>query len=229
VLDLARVAEHISDEVELHVFGDGPDREALEKALAGRATMHGYLPTAQLYRDAYPNLDVLLLFSSTGEGSPNVIYEAMQNGVVPVSSRFVGSAAEGILRDGENSLLFDAGDTEAAARHLTTLAADRVQLERLSKAARKANESYTDDDMYDAWVDVIESTPHRKREIRLRPLPPAGRIERAGLPSAIADSLRRILRLRFPHKTGWEEWPGSQPADTSHVLEQLEEIERSAR
>jgi glycosyltransferase involved in cell wall biosynthesis len=232
VLDLPRVADHLADhlgkDVELHVFGDGPDREALEKALAGRAVMHGFMPTAQLYRDAYPNLDAVLLFSDTGEGSPNVIYEAMQNGVVPVSSRFVGSAAEGILRDGENALLFNVGDTEQAARHLKTLAADRGQLERLSAAARKENENFTDADMYDSWVDIIESTQHHQRKLALRPLPPAGRLERAGMPAAAADFLRRIFGIRFPHGSGWEEWPGSQPMRTEHVQQQLVEIERSA-
>ena len=226
VFDLPRVAERIGDEVELHVFGDGPDCEALTKALCGRATMHGYMPTEQLYREAYPNLDVLLLFSPT-EGSPNVIYEAMQNGVVPVSSRFMGSATEGILRDGENALLFDIGNAELAARHLATLAGDRARLERMSDAARKSVTSYTDDDMYDAWIDVIESTPHRARRLRPGALPYSGRLDRAGLPPAAADFLRRLFGVRFPHANGWEEWPGSQPASgatTERVLEQLADM-----
>lgn len=231
VLDLPRVAERIGDNVELHVFGDGPDREKLSVSLAGRATMHGYMPTEKLYREAYPNLDVLLHFSPS-EGSPNVIYEAMQNGVVPVSSRFIGSAAEGILRHGENALLFDVGDTEAAARHLSALAGDRAELESLSDAARKSIASFTDDDMYDAWIVLIESTSHRARLLRAPALLPSGRIERAGLSPLAADWLRRHLGVRFPHSSGWEEWPGSQPADaetTQRVAEQLADIERSAK
>jgi glycosyltransferase involved in cell wall biosynthesis len=229
VLDLPKVAAQIGDEIELHVFGDGPDRGALEKALGSRATMHGFMPTEQLYREAYPNLDVVLLFSSTGEGSPNVLYEAMQNGVVPVSSRFVGYASEKILLNGVNALMFEPGDTATAARHLTVLAADRPQLERLSAAAYEANASFTDEDMYDGWVDVIETTPHRPRPLGLRPLPPAGRLERAGVPAAAADFLRHIFGSRFPHKSGWEEWPGSQPMSTEHVQELLAQIDRSAR
>lgn len=227
VLDLPRVADLIEENVELHVFGDGPDREALTKALGGRATLHGYMPTEKLYREAYPNLDALLLFSSRGEGSPNVICEAMQNGVVPVSSRFVGFAAEGILCDGENALLFDAGDVAAAARHLATLASDRARLEELSSAARLANASYTDEDMYDAWVDVIESTPRREHRLQSRAVPPSGRLERAGLPPVVADFMRHLLGRRFPHKSGWEEWPGTQPAReaTAARVSQLLDLE----
>jgi len=231
VLDLAHVAERIGDDVELHVFGDGPDREALEKALRGRATMHGYMPTEQLYRQAYPNIDALLFFSPA-EGSPNVIYEAMQNGVVPVSSRFMGSAAEGILRHGENALLFEIGDAETAAAHLTSLAGDRAWLKRLSDAARTTMTTYTDDDMYDAWIDVIESAPRRSRGRRPSALPPSGRLERAGLPAPAADFLRRLFGVRFPHASGWDEWPGSQPASAEtgvRIRKQLADIERSAR
>ncbi|MEA2163888.1 MAG: hypothetical protein QOK37_2015 [Thermoanaerobaculia bacterium] len=230
VLDLPRLAEHIGDNIELHVFGDGPDREALEKALNNRAIMHGYRSTEELYREAYPNLDVLLHFSPA-EGSPNVIYEAMQNGVVPVSSRFMGLASEEILRDGENALLFDIGDTAAAARHLSTLANDRDALERLSDAARNANASFTDDDMYDAWIDAIETTPHRPRALQPEVLPHAGRLDRI-VPRSAANFLRRVAGRSFPHATGWEEWPGSQQnneAITARVSGLLAEIERSAK
>jgi glycosyltransferase involved in cell wall biosynthesis len=230
VMDLPRVADLLGDEIELHVFGDGPDADALTKALHRRAVMHGYMPTEQLYREAYPNIDVILLFSAT-EGSPNVIYEAMQNGVVPVSSRFQGSATEGILRHGENALLFDVGDAATAARHLKTLAAERAELERLSDAAIRMNASYTDDDMYAAWMDVIETTPRRSRRLLPLALPPSGRLEKAGLPPRAADFLRRLFGVRFPHASGWEEWPGSQLADgktTSHIQDQLSEIEGKA-
>ncbi|MGH9424641.1 MAG: glycosyltransferase family 4 protein, partial [Thermoanaerobaculia bacterium] len=231
VFDFVPFVNRVGDDVELHVFGDGPDRSELEARVSGRAIFHGYMPTAQLYRDAYPNLDVLLLFSQT-EGSPNAIYEAMQNGVVPVSSRFSGSAAEGILCEGENALLFDVGDTDTAARLVQTLANDRDRLEKISTAARTSIESYTDDDMYAAWIDAIESTPRTGQRPGLRPLPPSGRLERAGLSPAIADFFRKLPGLRFPHPTGWDEWPGSQtasPETFERVRKRLAEIEKGSK
>ncbi|HSY49358.1 MAG TPA: glycosyltransferase family 4 protein [Thermoanaerobaculia bacterium] len=230
VLDLARVAGQVGPEIELHVFGDGPDRGALEEKLGSRARFHGYMPTEQLYREAYPNLDVLLFFSPA-EGSPNGVYEAMQNGVVPVSSRFAGMACEGILHHGENALLFDVGDTSTAVEHLLALSSDRERLERISIAARTSIASYTDDDMYEAWIDAIESTPRRTQRSDLDASPPSGRLERWGLPAAAADFLRTIGGVRYPHRSGWEEWPGSQPAapaTLARVTKRLAEIERSA-
>jgi glycosyltransferase involved in cell wall biosynthesis len=220
VMDLARVADLATDGIEFHVYGDGPDLPALRSALGDRATFHGYTTTPELYRDAYPNLDVLLLFSPA-EGGPNTIFEAMHNGVVPVSSRYLGSAAEGILRDGENSLLFDVADTEKAAEHLRSLVSEPAWLDRLSASARRTVDSYTDAEMFDAWVDVIETaTPHDPRE-RKRGGPATGRLERL-LPAPTADLVRRTLRLRYPHASGWEEWPGSQPVEreTEQRIEQ---------
>lgn len=230
VLDLARLVPLLADvDVELHVFGDGPDRERLLSALDGRARDHGFLPTAELYRQAYPNLDVLLFFSPT-EGSPNALYEAMQNGVVPVSSRFRGAAAEGILRDGENALLFEVGDVGTASAHLRHLASDRARLEAMSTAAAAAVQSYTDDDMYDHWIRAIESTPGTPRPVLPpRALAPAGRLERAHVPIRIAGLIRRIIGSGVTHKSGWEEWPGSRPAPlevVERIREEIEELDR---
>ena len=228
VLDLVGVADRIGPEIELHVFGDGPDRDALETQLRGRANFHGYMPTEQLYREAYPNLDVLLFFSPA-EGSPNGVYEAMQNGLVPVSSRFAGWEFEEILRDGENALMFDVGDVDAAAQHIRSLAERRETLDRMSNTARRCIMSYTDEDMYDAWIEAIESTPRGTPRGGLRRIARAGRLERAGVPAAAADAVRRLLGARFPHGSGWEEWPGSQPANhatTARVTRELAAIER---
>jgi glycosyltransferase involved in cell wall biosynthesis len=230
VLDLAGVARLLTDiDVELHVFGDGPDRERLFAALGGRAVDHGFLPTAGLYREAYPQLDVLLFFSPT-EGSPNAVYEAMQNGVVPVSSRFRGLQAEGILRDGENALLFDIGDIAAAAAHVRHLASDRARLDEMTVAAAESVHGYTDDDMYDAWIDVIESArPSSGPALPPRPIAPAGTLERAHIPPFLARPLRRMIGSGARLESGWEEWPGSQPVShevVQRIREELRELDR---
>ncbi|HEY2090734.1 MAG TPA: glycosyltransferase family 4 protein [Thermoanaerobaculia bacterium] len=230
VLDFAAVARLLNGaDVELHVFGDGPDRGRLLDALDGRAVDHGFLPTAELYREAYPHLDVLLFFSPT-EGSPNSLYEAMQNGVVPVSSRFRGARAEGILKDGENALLFDVGDSATAAQHTRLLASDRARLERMSAATVESVRDYSDDDMYESWARAIESVrPVAGPPLPPRPVAPAGKLERARIPSLLARPLRRIIGRASPHKSGWEEWPGSQPVSSDAVLrirEELNELER---
>jgi hypothetical protein len=88
--------------------------------------------------------------------------------------------------------------------------------------------SYTDEDMYDAWIDAIESTPRGMPRGGLRTIPKAGRLERSGIPAAAADTVRRLIGARFPHGSGWEEWPGSQsanPATMARVARELAAIE----
>jgi glycosyltransferase involved in cell wall biosynthesis len=237
VLDLADLADMIRHRglpVELHIYGDGPDLPALKTSVGSRAVFHGFTDVDVLYRDVYPRLDAIVLFSPAETG-PNVNYEAMQNGVVPVSSRFLGYAAEGVLKDGQNALTFEVGDVAAAADHLAALAANRSLLDRLSAAAVASVAGFTDRDMYAGWEQVVEEVTERPMRTASSAAPahsPDGRLARAGLPPQTADALRRLFGRRSAHKSGWEEWPGTQPVAagaSSQIMRELERLEAEAR
>jgi len=237
VLDLADLADIIERRrlpVELHVYGDGPDLPELKERVGSRAFFHGFADVDVLYRDVYPQLDAVILFSPAETG-PNVNYEAMQNGVVPVSSRFLGYAAEGVLKDGHNALTFEVGDVAAAADHLSALASDRLLLDRLSAAAVASVACFTDRDMYAGWEQVIEEVVERPIRTATSSAPAHssdGRLARAGLPPRTADALRRLFGRRSAHASGWEEWPGTQPVAagaSSRILRELERLEAEAR
>ena len=100
VPDLVRAVLPL-ERVELHVFGDGPDRGRVKAAAGGAAkvTLHGFADR----RSVWPQIDVLCLPSSA-EGMPMVLIEAMAAGV-PV----VGRDAPGIrdvIEDGQTGVLF---------------------------------------------------------------------------------------------------------------------------
>jgi glycosyltransferase involved in cell wall biosynthesis len=216
VLDLVPLAGHLENSgIELHVFGDGPDRDALQKGLQGRAIMHGYMPTDRLYEEAYPQLDVILLFSPT-EGSPNVLYEAMQHGVVPVSSRFLGLAAEGTVRHEDNALTFEVGDSAGAARLLIRLQNDRALLRRLAANAVETVRTFTHVEMYRTWEELLTRVKERPPVTPDRDVvpAPAGRLDRI-LPARIANAVRRWAGTPGEAASGWHEWPGSQPAEAT--------------
>ena len=218
----------LSFDGELHVWGDGPDRAALERALP-RATFHGFASKERLYAEAYPNLDVLLLFSET-EGSPNVVWEAMHHGVVPVTSRFLGLEAEGVLQHERNALLFDVGDMQAAAAHLRRLQTDRDLLARLSANARAAMHDWTDTRMHEEWTRVLENVlgrAPRAPRASARTTQPAGRLDR--IAPSLADRLRAITGRRFPHQSGWDEWPGSEPVSAERTAAIAAEVRALAK
>jgi glycosyltransferase involved in cell wall biosynthesis len=68
------------------------------------------------------------------EGMSNSIMESMAHGVPVVATR-TGGATE-LIRDGEDGLLVQRGDTDGAARHLISLDRDRTALARMGRLAR---------------------------------------------------------------------------------------------
>ncbi len=231
VLDLAPFVRALRSDAAVHVFGDGPCEAELRAALGERVTFHGYTSQERLYTQAYPNLDVILLFS-TEEGTPNVICEAMQHGVVPVTSRYRGQALEGFVIDGVTGFTFPIGDAAAAAGHVDALADDRPLLGKVARAAYESVRGDTAERMHRDWLAIFEQTlalPMKNEAVPRAAIAPAGRLDRiAG--SAIADRLRVALGRGAPHDDGWGEWPGTVAVARERaaaVTRELEEIDRS--
>ncbi len=88
-LEIVRLVRAAGVDARLEVVGDGPERPALEQAVADLklqevVTLHGWLARPEL-GGIYGRNHVLLLTSKT-EGWPKVLSEAMAYGVVPVAS-----------------------------------------------------------------------------------------------------------------------------------------------
>lgn len=236
VLDLIPLCKHLealAGAIELEVFGDGPERSVLEQELLGRVSagcnvsFHGYLSSSEIYRRAYPSLDVFMLLSAT-EGNPLTLYEAMQHAVVPVVSRFLGQATEGVVRHGENALTFPIGDMAAAASCLTLLSGDTELLRNLGLKAKEDSSAYSMEESCANWEKLLlqsmEQEPRvPKTSVREHLSIPVGRLENWGLPPKLANSIRTLFGRKFPHESGFDEWPGSQPVNP----EALQWIENS--
>ncbi len=111
----------------LHIVGDGKDRPNLEK-LAGELalkniTFHGYRDPAPHYESAS-----VLCMTSTFEGWPQVLVEAMSSGVVPIAFGCTDGVRE-ILGDGRG-VLVEGFDEKAYAAELHRLLQDRQGLEQ---------------------------------------------------------------------------------------------------
>lgn len=122
----AEVSKHNPD-WSLHIVGDGKDRPNLEK-LAGELalkniTFHGYRDPAPHYESAS-----VLCMTSTFEGWPQVLVEAMSSGVVPIAFGCTDGVRE-ILGDGRG-VLVEGFDEKAYAAELHRLLQDRQGLEQ---------------------------------------------------------------------------------------------------
>jgi len=117
------------------IIGEGAERAAIEARIAEL----GLTETVRLlgHRDdlpaIYPALDVLAI-TSLREGLPNVLLEAMLNGI-PAVATAVGGIPEVISHD-HDGLVVPAGDVEAYVSALATLLADANLRYRLGAQAR---------------------------------------------------------------------------------------------
>jgi glycosyltransferase involved in cell wall biosynthesis len=117
------------------VVGDGPLRGRLEET-ASSLGLDGRIHFVGAREDVDTLLKIMDVFvlSSTSEGSPNVIVEAMAAGVPVVATR-VGGVPE-LVRDGESGILVEPGDVDGLSRAMLALLTDPDLAARMGKLAR---------------------------------------------------------------------------------------------
>lgn len=153
------VTAAIAAGVRLDVFGDGPDRERLQRLAGDAVTWHGHSPEA---RDAYARASFLLL-TSRAEGFPLVLLEAMANGCLPIAYDVDYGPAD-LIRDGVNGHLVPEGDTGALAeaiRRVQTLPPWQRALMR--EQARRTAAEYSDRRIVRRWAAELASAHTRHR------------------------------------------------------------------
>jgi glycosyltransferase involved in cell wall biosynthesis len=103
-----QVAQLPTSTFELHLVGDGPERQRLEElarelGIASAIRWHGWMSPAALPQ-IYQSADCLVN-PSLYEGMPNVVLEAMACGLPVIASRVPGN--EELVLDGDTGFLFD--------------------------------------------------------------------------------------------------------------------------
>jgi glycosyltransferase involved in cell wall biosynthesis len=142
----------------LVLVGEGPDESILREmvsqlGLSGRVFLLGHRPDI---KEIFGDLDLLVLSSST-EGLPNVVLEAMATGV-PVVATAVGGTSELVL-DGQTGLLVPAGDAAALEHAVVEALVNRAAAAQRAIAARAHVEREFDFDR------LIEATHGIYREL----------------------------------------------------------------
>jgi glycosyltransferase involved in cell wall biosynthesis len=85
-----------------------------------------------------------------------VVNEAMHGGTPVIASDAVGAVAGGLVRDGRNGLVFPAGDAQALATRIRTLAMNPELTQRLGEAAREDVKRFSEA----AWVEGMQRALH---------------------------------------------------------------------
>jgi glycosyltransferase involved in cell wall biosynthesis len=144
----------------LHLFGEGPERPALEalvqeRGLQQQVTLHGNLPNERLAR--WYQAANLFVLASSREGWPNVLNEALACGL-PVVATDVGGVPE-IITDGANGILARERSVEALedaiARGL------QQQWDRVDLATQAARRDWSDvaDQLVTIYAKITGKNP----------------------------------------------------------------------
>ena len=151
----------------LTIHGDGPDAPALrahvaERGLDGVVTFAGHHPDAA---DAFASASWTLLTSSS-EGAPLVLVEAMARGCLPIAYDVPYGPAD-LIVDGVNGFLVAPGDRKAAVGAIARVVA--LPPERraaMRRAARAAAARHDDNRIVAEWGRVERAAARRHHRER---------------------------------------------------------------
>lgn len=145
-------------DVTLDVWGEGEEHARLEALADDRVRLRGYAPdAAAMLQEAS-----FLLSTSTSEGFPLVLVEAMAAGCLPIAYDVPYGPAD-IIRDGENGFLVPAGDEVALAEAIVRLARmPERERERMRRAALATARRYSDEEVTRAWAKAMRRARRRK-------------------------------------------------------------------
>jgi glycosyltransferase involved in cell wall biosynthesis len=139
------------------VVGRGEGENVLRQNVAslgleGRVVFAGFRDDMP---DVFAGLDLFVLASTSGEGSPAVLKEAMAAGTPVVATALDG--IEEIIEDARHGLLVPPGNAPALARAMILLARDPALRSRYAAAARERVGAFTADRMVEGTLAVYRS------------------------------------------------------------------------
>jgi len=136
VLAMRKVVERFPTST-LWIVGDGPKRKhlvQLSKAVLSEESFRFYGTVPHLYIKSYIQRSSVCVSASLSEGLPTFIAEAMQLGKPVVVTDVSGS--RDLVKDGENGLRVQPGNSEAIADAITKLLSDSRLSSRLGERGR---------------------------------------------------------------------------------------------
>ena len=135
------------------IVGGGPEFDHV-KALVGEGAIVRMTGPRSDVPDILQAADVVCL-SSTAEGLPMVILEAMAVGK-PIVATEIGGVAEAVQND-RTGILVPVGDVQAFAAALVRLAGDAELAARMGQAGRERHRThFSFERMIDEYADVLD-------------------------------------------------------------------------
>jgi glycosyltransferase involved in cell wall biosynthesis len=217
--------------VKILVAGDGEEMPAFRAWLESQINSErvhylGVLNEHELNKQVYQQSDVVLL-TSHWETGPIVAWEAINQGALVISSKYIGREEEGSLIDGQNCLLFEIGDINSAVNQIELSRNPQLRQQLTENATSMLKDKYTKEKSIATWADCFDL-------ICSRPILPSGDVKQQcsdqGKLSSLfgqqlAESIRKLIGIKFSHATAGSEWPHSYsgcPSESAYLAGYVE-------
>lgn len=158
IIEAFEIVAENNDYATLHIFGDGPSKEKLqkmihEKNLQNRIILEGITKDVAAI---YAISDMYVMFSH-GEGYPNALMEALAMGVPVISSDCPVGGPRDMITDGVNGILVKCSDINTFAERILDLLENSEMKAKFSKNAVKIRETNEFEEIYQQYMDYIMS------------------------------------------------------------------------
>lgn len=156
----AKVSEHYPD-WKLTIFGEGPEREALE-SLVERLKVKDKVLLPGRSENIIDELNKSKIFclSSVYEGMSNALVEAICVGLPIVTTKVSGT--EELIKDGENGFIVNIGDKEAMAKALVKIIEDENLQNQFAEKNKAQAIKFETNTIVDQWEDLVNSVVRLK-------------------------------------------------------------------
>ncbi len=142
--------------LELIIYGDGPDRSQLVK-LTKELGISGFVEFAGNVANVEELIgdSKMMVLTSDYEGIPNVIIEALQSGVPVVSTDCSPGGARVLIQNGVNGYIVQRGDYVALADKMEYLLNNNEIAQSMANKAIDITITFNEHDIIDMWRDYI--------------------------------------------------------------------------
>lgn len=145
----------------LEIYGEGESREEIEDIIK----QLGLSPHVKLMgncEDVHCRIRKAKLFvmTSSYEGMPNALMEAMVMGFPVIASDCPSGGPRKIIKDGENGFLFENNDYQKLFEKMC-YAVEYPELEQLGKKAQEIEEQFSSQIITNKWDDLIKEVENK--------------------------------------------------------------------